>query len=94
LVPERIAGVASICASVYPQWNVLTRFVSVPPPRPAVFVAHGLNDSIVPIGVGRSYRNALETSGFSLVFREFEGGHWPTTEIERDLRSWIMSIIR
>ena len=94
LVPERIAGVASICASVYPQWNVLTRFVSVPPPRPAVFVAHGLNDSIVPIGVGRSYRKALETSGFSLVFREFEGGHWPTNEIERDLRSWIMSIIR
>jgi phospholipase/carboxylesterase len=94
LIPERISGVATICASVYPQWNVLTRFVSVPPPRPAVFVAHGRNDPIVPVAVGRSYRAALETSGFELVFREFDGGHWPTAEIERDLRSWIMSIIR
>jgi len=94
LIPGRLAGVATICASVYPQWNVQTRFVSVAPPRPPVFVAHGRSDSIVPVGVGRSYRAALETSGFDLVFREFDGGHWPTPEVERDLRSWIMSIIR
>ncbi|MFM8771549.1 MAG: alpha/beta hydrolase [Candidatus Kapaibacterium sp.] len=94
LVPESLAGVASISASVYPSWNVQSRFVSVPLPRPPVFVAHGVADPIVPYAVGQSYRAALDAAGFSPEFHPFDGGHWPTPEIERELTRWIMSIIR
>ncbi|MBU3679422.1 MAG: hypothetical protein FGM32_07435 [Candidatus Kapabacteria bacterium] len=94
LIPERLAGVASISASVYPSWNVQSRFVSVPLPRPPVFVAHGTADPIVSYAVGESYRAALDAAGFSPEFHPFQGGHWPTPEIERELNRWIVSIIR
>ncbi len=93
LIPEELGGIASICASTYPQWNVQARYVSVPQPRPRVFVAHGTADPIVPFSIGQSYKTALETVGFPFVFYPFAGGHWPTPDVDIALRQWIMSII-
>jgi predicted esterase len=91
---RRLGGVASICASVYPQYDVISRYVSKPPHLPPMFVAHGLSDAIVPFSVGQSYRRTLETIGASMVFVSFDGGHWPTSAVDVALRNWIMSIIR
>ncbi|HBB26377.1 MAG TPA: hypothetical protein DCZ59_08945 [Bacteroidetes bacterium] len=89
-----LAGVATICASNYPQYDVLQRYRDMVIPRPPVFLAHGTSDAIVPPTYGAAYRSALETAGFTLVFLPFDGGHWPTPAVDAALRNWIMSIIR
>jgi phospholipase/carboxylesterase len=89
-----LAGVATICASNYPQYDVLQRFNAMSVARPPVFLAHGQSDAVVPPRYGAAYRSALETSGFSLMFLPFDGGHWPTPAVDAALRNWIMSIIR
>jgi phospholipase/carboxylesterase len=93
LLSDKVSGVASICASLYPQWDVQSRFVSVPQPRPRIFVAHAVADPIVPYSIGESYRGALQSAGFSIEFLPFEGGHWPTPAVDAALRAWIVSII-
>ncbi len=93
---RRLGGVASICASVYPQYDVISRYSTntKQAPMPPLFVAHGMNDAIVPFAVGQSYRRTLETIGAPVVFLPFDGGHWPTSAVDAALRNWIMSIIR
>ena len=89
-----LAGVASICASVYPQFDVISRYAAKQAQMPPLFVAHGMSDSLVPFAVGQSYRRTLETIGAPMVFLPFDGGHWPTSAVDAALRNWIMSIIR
>jgi predicted esterase len=44
--------------------------------RPAVFIAHGVQDQILPIDrCSRPIVRELEAAGYSVDFHEFEGGH-------------------
>lgn len=44
--------------------------------RPALFVAHGVDDGVLPIGsTSRRLVPALEADGYAVTYREFAGGH-------------------
>ena len=58
--------------------------------KPQFFVSHGTADAILPIDrCGRYVSAALRKRGYSVVFREFEGGHSIPAEIALDGMGWI-----
>ena len=53
------------------------------------FGAHGTQDPLLPIGLGRSVRAELEGAGFDLTWREYPMGHEVVLDELRDARAWI-----
>ncbi|HWE23653.1 MAG TPA: phospholipase [Myxococcales bacterium] len=73
---------------------------SVPPrleERPAAgslrglraFVAHGLHDPLIPVGLGRATRDLLEGGGAAVTYREYPMGHMVVPQEIGDARSWL-----
>jgi predicted esterase len=57
---------------------------------PAVFVSHGVEDTVLPIlNCSRRIVPALERGGYRVVYREFPGGHTVPAEIARDAFAWF-----
>ena len=57
--------------------------------RPAVFISHGHGDRRLPFAGGERARQALEMRGFSVKFRDFEGGHEIPEAIVAELKSFL-----
>jgi phospholipase/carboxylesterase len=57
--------------------------------RPAVFIAHGRQDNVVPFAEGELAKGLLERHGYTVTWRPFEGGH----EIPRGVVSELASFI-
>jgi phospholipase/carboxylesterase len=54
-----------------------------------VFAAHGTQDPMVPIALGRSIRDELNRVGAALEWREYPTGHMVVPEELADARSWL-----
>ena len=53
--------------------------------RPQIFVSHGTADRVLPIArCSRMIVPALQTRGYNVTFREFEGGHEVPADIARE----------
>lgn len=58
--------------------------------RPAVFVAHGTGDDVLPIDrTSREIVPRLEDDGYDVTYREFDGPHVVPPEIARDAVDWL-----
>jgi len=58
---------------------------------PLVFVSHGTNDRVLPIErTSRRVVPQLETEGYRVQCREFEGGHMVPDEIAREAVEWLL----
>jgi phospholipase/carboxylesterase len=58
--------------------------------KPPVFVSHGVNDQILPIGVtSRSIVPSLRTRGYRVEYVEFPGGHSVPPAIATQALSWF-----
>jgi poly(3-hydroxybutyrate) depolymerase len=52
--------------------------------KPRIFIAHGIEDSIIPIGAGGDrVARELESEGYAVTYRRFAGGHRPQPDIGR-----------
>jgi phospholipase/carboxylesterase len=56
---------------------------------PRVFVSHGRQDRVLPFAGAEHLVARLETSGYSVTFRAFEGGHEIPPEIRDALRDFF-----
>lgn len=57
---------------------------------PAVFVAHGTRDAILPIeDTSRRLVPSLRRIGYAVRFREFDGGHMVPPAIAREAVEWL-----
>jgi phospholipase/carboxylesterase len=54
-----------------------------------VFVAHGLQDEIVPITSARSMRDYLVTNLVDTTYREYPLGHYVVYESLSDIKKWL-----
>jgi phospholipase/carboxylesterase len=53
--------------------------------KPRVYIAHGTNDSIIPIEVGGDrVARELRSEGYTVTYRRFQGGHRPQPRIGRE----------
>jgi phospholipase/carboxylesterase len=60
--------------------------------KPAVFIAHGLLDNILPIDVcSRPFVRSLRKNGYSVDFHEFSGGHQLLPAIADQAMAWLMA---
>ncbi len=57
---------------------------------PAVFVSHGRSDDVLPVQVtARKIVPALESDGYRVTYREFDGGHEVPPRIARQAVAWL-----
>ena len=68
-----------------PTSRVLTKHATMP----RVFVSHGRQDRILPFAGAEHLVRRLETSGYAVTFRPFEGGHEIPLEIRDALRDFF-----
>jgi phospholipase/carboxylesterase len=64
-----------------------------PSPQPAnglpVFLSHGTADPIIPVEFARQAREALESLGAELEYRETPMGHAIDPRMLEELRAWV-----
>jgi predicted esterase len=57
--------------------------------RPRIFVSHGIADPILPIdATSRRLVPELQSAGYDVTFREFEGGHTVPPEVADEGFAW------
>jgi phospholipase/carboxylesterase len=54
-----------------------------------VFMAHGTEDSLIPLGRARAARDAVEALGCPVEYREYPIGHTVSDAEIRDLAAWL-----
>ena len=54
-----------------------------------IFSNHGLQDTVVPIQIGKSSVEALQTLGFNVQWKTYAMGHEVSMEQLRDIGQWI-----
>lgn len=84
--PERIAGLAVFS-------GFLWELPEAPAPRPLAglpaFVAHGLQDPLVPVEQARALCRWLKAAGAETTCVEYPGGHKTGVEAWRAFRTWL-----
>lgn len=60
------------------------------PPRPAVFVAHGTRDGVLPVENARAIVERLSGEGCVVSYREFEGGHEVRADVAAEAIRWFL----
>ena len=59
---------------------------------PAFFISHGTHDSVLPVDAcSRSIVPRLERAGYTVVYREFDGGHTVPKSIAREAVEWFLA---
>ena len=57
--------------------------------KPKMFIAHGVNDPVMPIDdTSRKFVPRLKSLGYDVTYREYEGGHGAPREIVRESFDW------
>ncbi len=86
--PELIAGVVALSGRIMPSsletLAEADRLIGLP-----IFVAHGTEDNILPIGHGRATRERLGALPVSLTYREYAMGHTISEDSLRDVAEWL-----
>lgn len=67
--------------------------LSVPPVgKPGFFITHGIRDTILPIDqASRVMVPALRDAGYSVEYREWDGGHGVSTALLREAVTWMVA---
>lgn len=58
-----------------------------------VFLAHGRQDDVVPVSAARSARDALQSLGHAVRWREYPMAHSVCTEEISDLNAWLLQVL-
>lgn len=85
--PDQVRGV--VAHSGYIPEQTTLRFQWDALQNTDFFVAHGMEDPVIPVSFGRRSRELLEASNASLTYREYPIGHHVSDESVRDLSSWL-----
>ena len=88
--PERIAGMVAMSGRVIPE--VLP--MAAAPERMRglrVFLAHGVDDPVVPVRHARAARDLLVQRGAVVDFREYPAEHTVPPEMVADVNAWLVA---
>lgn len=60
------------------------------PPQPAVFVAHGASDRVLPVAGAREIVARLRAEGCAVSYREFDGDHTVPADVAAQAVRWFL----
>jgi predicted esterase len=59
--------------------------------KPPIFVAHGVNDQVLPIDqTSRHWVKVLRDAGYSVEFVEHDGGHAVPASVAQEALEWSL----
>lgn len=88
--PEPLGGLVAL-SGFLPHPNTLLTQPNHANAHTPIFMAHGLEDEIVPYALGEASRVALNQAGYRLTWHDYEMGHHVCPEEVNDLRNWLMA---
>ena len=80
-------GAIILSSRMYPQHNIELSVNN--PDTTKIFMAHGIQDSVLPVEDGRNTKNHLIQMGFDLEYHEYNIGHEINLEVLEDLSNWL-----
>jgi phospholipase/carboxylesterase len=94
------AGMALSAALRKPELAAGVLALSAVPPREApqaaaglrAFLAHGAQDPLIPVELGRATRDLLSRLGAEVTYREYPMGHMVSGEEIADAREWVAKL--
>jgi phospholipase/carboxylesterase len=90
--PARLAGVIGL--SCYLPLARTLAAEAAPADRAApIFLAHGVDDPVIPIARARQSRDRLLAAGYRLAWREYRMPHTVCAEELRDIAAWLADVL-
>jgi phospholipase/carboxylesterase len=89
--PERVAG-AALLSGYIPIDAGLDLHPEALGGKP-VFVAHGTQDTVIPVQVGRMTRDFMQANGAALTYREYPTGHGIGARELEDVLAWLAPLL-
>ena len=86
--PERLAGVVAL-SGIFDDRLVPTPAADAAVARVPVFVAHGVDDRVLPIADGRAVRDRFQPIVEDFTYREYSMPHTIGPDEKRDVAAWL-----
>jgi len=91
--PVRLAGVIGLSCYLPLARTLATE--AAPANRAApIFLAHGVDDPLVPLARARQTRDRLLEAGYRVTWREYPMPHTVCAEELRDIAAWLSGVLR
>jgi phospholipase/carboxylesterase len=90
--PERLAGVVAL-SGLFDDRLVTTAAPDAAVAHVPVFVAHGVEDRVLPIADGRAIRDRFQPVVEDFTYREYPIAHTITPDEKRDVGAWLTARI-
>jgi phospholipase/carboxylesterase len=91
LYPERLAGIIAL-SGMLPQADTLIRHASPANRDLPIFIAHGTEDNIVPLSMGRAAYTALTNAAYPVTWHDYAMPHSVCGQEIGDISNWIRKI--
>ena len=86
--PERLAGVVAL-SGLFDDRLVASPAADAAVARVPVFVAHGVDDRVLPIADGRAIRERFQPVVEDFTYREYPMAHTIGADEKRDVATWL-----
>jgi phospholipase/carboxylesterase len=91
--PERLAGLIAL-STWMPLGETLAAEASAANRDLPVFMAHGRQDPMVPVGLGEQTREALSAAGYPVEWHTYEMPHAVCPAEIADISAWLQARFR
>jgi len=90
---ERLAGIMAL-STYLPVASTLAAEASPANRATPIFMAHGLDDPLIPIERATMSRRQLEAAGYAVEWHEYPMGHAVCMEEIADVSAWLQRVLR
>jgi phospholipase/carboxylesterase len=90
--PQRLAGVMAL-STYLPLHDTLASEASAANRDVPILMAHGVQDPVVPLQLGKLSLDVLQTNGYAVDFRRYDMPHSVCMEEVRDISSWLSRVL-
>ena len=90
--PERLAGIISLSAYL-PLRDTVENEVSAANADVPIFMAHGVQDPLIPLAAATASRDGLESLGYRVTWRDYSMPHSVCPDEIRDISGWLAEVL-
>lgn len=87
--PDTFSALVSLSASMYAAGKVVDRYDRLKENSIDVFLAHGTKDDVVPFQTVELIKASMDRAGVNVKYVPFDGGHWPTPDLNEKIVAFI-----